>query len=59
MMKTSQKNNGFMQKKCFHMRFFNLNISTGLLKVYEQMGPSKKPKQSINMRNRVIKVVRL
>ena len=59
LMKTSQKSGGVMQKKCFHMRFFQLNVSTGLFKVFQELSPSKKVKHNIDLRNKIIHVARL
>ena len=54
-MKTSQKNGGALQTSFFHRRWFELNISTGLLKVYEEA--LQKPtifKYSVDLRGRIV-----
>ena len=45
-----------MQKKNFHMRFFNLNVSTGIFKVFAGMTPDGKVKHNIDLRNKVLAV---
>lgn len=60
LMKTSQKYASFLRKKnYFHLRYFSLNIATGLLQAFEFDGNLKNEKTPIDLRNRVIRVQRL
>ena len=56
-MKTSQKD-GYITRKVFHLRFFQLNIATGLFKSFTQSGSARKEKGTLDLRNKVVGVIR-
>ena len=59
-MKTSQKWGSFMKNNAyFHLRFFQLNIATGLFKSFLHTGSDKREKNTLDLRNKVIMVKRL
>ena len=48
LMRTSQII-GVFQKKTFKMNFFDLNVSTRLLKIHQKVFPEKKPREVIDL----------
>jgi len=51
---------GVFQKKTFKMNFFDLNVSTRLLKIHQKVFPEKKPREVIDLNlNKIIKVMPL
>jgi len=59
LMKTSQRSGAMMQKKTFHMRFFELNVSTCDFKVFTSLESDRKVKHTLNLRNRVVALVKM
>ena len=60
LMKTSQRWGSFMgSKKYYHLRFYQLNIATGMLKAFVIDGDKREEKGALDLRNKVVHVKRL